>query len=699
MPELSFQYPVWFFALCILLGFGYAALLYYRDNTFAEQSVWLRRGLFFLRWLVITLLSALLLSPLLKRTITEEKKPVIALLQDQSESVGATMDEAGWNQYKQNWQMMRDALSENYEVHELAFGDRVRDGIDFKFEDKVTNLSEALQDVYDRYGAQNLGAIVMATDGVYNEGSSPAYSGVSIAAPVYTVALGDTTPKKDLFLKRVFHNNIVYLNDKFTLQIDVAATNCAGASSVLSVGKREGDNVTVLQNVPVNVAGNDFFTTKTIELEATKPGVAQYVISLSKINGEASTVNNVREIFIDVLDARQKILLYANSPHPDISALRQMLDLNKNYAVTVAYISDPGVDVSKYDFVVMHNLPSRTNDASSALRIMNDKRIPRLFISGMQTQFSLLTQAQGLVNAQSNGEQSDDTQGLISPRFAAFSLSPRALEELPKFNPVVCPFGNFSETTAGQVLLYKRIGKVNTNQPLLVVGETNGVKTGVFLGEGLWKWRLFDYLQHQNQDIFDEVFGKTVQYLSLKEDKRKFRINLDKTVFNENEPVLFGAELYNDNYELINDPDVGIAVKNQEGREFSYNFNKTGKAYTLDAGILPVGNYTYHAFTTFNGQQLTFDGRFSVRPLQLEFFATAANHAVLRQLSAQYGGAMVGPGNLSMIADLIKNKETVKPVIYQTSKTNPIINLKWIFALLAGLLAVEWFLRRYYGAY
>lgn len=699
MPEISFQYPVWFFILCVLLGLGYAALLYYRDTTFKEQSPWLRRALFGLRWVVITLLSALLLSPLLKKTITEVKKPVVALLQDQSESIGMALEGDALNQYKQNWQSLRDALGEQYEVHELAFGDQVRDGVDFNFQDKVSNVSEALRDVYDRYGAQNLGAVVLATDGIYNEGSSPAYSGVPIAAPMYTIALGDTTPKKDLFLKRVFHNNIVYLGDKFTLQVDVAATNCAGAQTVLHIGKREGDNVTSLQSIPVNIAGNDFFTTKTIELEATKPGVAQYVVSLAKIPGEATEANNYKEIFIDVLDARQKILLLANGPHPDISALRQMLDLNKNYAVSVAYAADPGIDVSKYDFVVLHSLPSRTRDITGILNTLNEKRIPRLFIAGLQTNFAGLNQAQGLVVTQSDGEQNDEVQGLVSKQFASFSLDPKVVEDLPKFNPVVSAFGNFSATAQAQVVLRKRIGKVDTDQPLLAVGEINGIKTGVFLAEGLWKWRLFDYLQHQNQDIFDELMGKTIQFLSLKEDKRKFRVSLDKSVYNENEPVLFAAELYNDNYELTNEPDVALSARHADGREFTYTFNKVGKAYTLDAGILPIGNYTYRATTAFNGQQMSFDGRFSVRPLQLEQFATTANHAVLRQLSDQYGGATVAPADMLQVAELIKNKETIKPVIYQTSKTSPIINLKWIFALLAALLALEWFLRRYFGAY
>lgn len=698
MPELSFQYPAWFFILCVLLGLGYAALLYYRDTTFKEQSPWVRRLLFALRWIVITLLSALLLSPLLKKNITDVKKPVIAMLQDQSESI-ATGFQGDTAAYRQNWQALRDALSEQYEVHELAFGDQVREGVDFQYKDKVSNLSEAIREVYDRYGTQNLGAVIMASDGIYNEGSSPAYSGAPIAAPVYAIALGDTTPKKDVFIKRVFHNNIVYLGDKFTMQVDIAATNCAGAQTVVQVGRREGDQVTTLQTIPVNVSGNDFFVTKTVELEATRPGVAQYVVSVVKISGEATESNNHKEIFIDVLDARQKILLLANSAHPDITALRQMLESNKNYAVSVAYSNDPGIDVGKYDFVILHNLPSRTKEIAGWLSTMNDKRIPRLFIAGMQTNFSAFSQSQDLVNVQSDGAQSDEVQGLIAKQFASFNLDARVQQELPKFNPVIAAFGRFSAGPQAQVVLQKRIGKVDTDQPLLAVGEINGIKTGVFLAEGLWKWRLFDYLQHQNHDIFDEIMGKTVQYLSLKEDKRKFRVNLDKSVYNENEPVLFAAELYNDNYELTNEPDAALSVRHADGREFTFTFNKTGKAYALDAGILPVGNYTYRATTAFNGQQLSFEGRFSVQPLQLEHFATTANHAVLRQLAQQYGGSVSGPADLMQLAEQIKNRETIKPVIYQTSKTSPVINLKWIFALLAALLSAEWFLRRYFGAY
>jgi hypothetical protein len=699
MLDLTFQYPAWFLFFCVLLGLGYALLLYYRDNTFREQSKNLNRWLGLLRWLVVTLLSALLLSPLLKSLLTETKKPIIVLAQDQSESIATDLQGAALEQYKNDWNALKDGLSADYELHEIAFGDNVREGVDFNFTDKVTNFSELLRGIYDLYGGQNLGAVLIASDGIYNEGSNPGYSDVALSAPVYTLALGDTTPKKDLLVKRVFHNKIAYLGDKFTMQIDLAANNCAGQQTVLTVSKVVDGQARQLQSIPINIGGGDFFVTKEVQVEADQAGVSEFLISVAGLPGEATTTNNRKEILIDVLDARQKILLLANSPHPDLSAIKSTLDANKNYQISLAYVNDPGIDVGKFDFVILHNLPSASNDIAGLLNTLNERRIPRFFIAGMQTGYAALGKAQGLVSIQSDGKQSDEVQGNVSKQFAAFTLDARLTEVLPQFNPITSAFGNFAATAQAQTVLRKRIGKVDTDQPLLTLGETNGIKTGLFLGEGLWKWRLFDFLQHQNHEIFDELIGKTVQYLSVKEDKRKFRVNQDKNIFNENETVVFGAELYNDNYELINDSDVAMSIRNRDGKEFTYTFNKLGKAYSLNAGILPVGSYTYKASTNFNGQSLSYEGRFSVRPIQLELFETTANHSVLRTLSSKFGGEMVFQNGLASIAEKIRNNQTVKPVIYQTTSTNPLINFKWIFALLAILLALEWFLRRYFGAY
>ena len=640
MENLSFQYPSWYILLCAFLGLAYAVFLYYRDKTFREQSKVLNAVLGTIRFLAVTFLAILLLSPLLKSLLTDVKKPVVVLAQDQSESIISEMNDSEKTAYQQSFESLAEALEPDYDLKRYSFGNGVREGIDFDFKDKVSNLSELLQNLYDLYSNQNLGAIIMATDGIYNEGSNPIYAGTKLAAPIYTVAMGDTTPQKDLIIKRVFHNKIAYLGDKFSVQADVLAQNCEGSSSMLRVSKVDGNNTNELQKVPIKVDKKDFFTTVEIILDANISGVQRYRIAIDPIPGEVSKANNVKDIFVDILDARQKILLLANSPHPDITALKQSLSNNKNYEVSSAFIDKLGLNVAEFDFVVLHQLPSKENSAASVLKILNEKKIPRLFIVGTQTNLNQFNSAQSIITITGDGRNTNDVQATLPGNFSLFTINENIPQNLQKFAPLLAPFGEFIESGNSQILLYQRIGKIDTKYPLLLFGEQDELKTGVLCAEGIWKWRLFDYLQNQNHELFNELMGKSIQFLTLKEDKRKFRVSVSKNIFNENESIIFDAELYNQSYELINEPDASLVITNSEGKDFSFTFNKIGKAYTLDAGYFPVGNYKFRANVFSDGEQLSYSGQFSVQPIQLEVFETTADHGLLRLLSEKYGGAV-----------------------------------------------------------
>ena len=664
-----------------------------------EEASWLKWIMAIMRTLAVTLLAALLLSPLIKSLVTDVKKPVVVLAQDQSESVMSDMSEEELAQYKNNYAALKTSLEEEYDLKEYAFGSEVREGVDFSLTDKVSNMSELLKSMYDLYSNQNLGAVILASDGIYNEGSNPVYASTRLGAPIYTVALGDTTPQKDILIKRIFHNKIAYLGDKFSIQVDVSAQNCGGSSSSMIVSKIVNGKSKKLKSVPISIKKNDFFKTQEVVLDADQAGVQRFRVSLNKVEGEVTTSNNTKDIFIDVLDARQKILVIANSPHPDLAAIKQVVQKNKNYEIKVEYINNLKAKLDDYNFVILHQLPSATNDAGSLLNELNSKKKPRLFIVGSQSNLGLVSSAQDLMNIKGDASSPNEIQGIVATDFSLFTIDDNAKENLPNFAPLSAPFGDFAPSANGQTLLYQRIGKVDTRYPLLMLGETRNIKTGILAAEGIWKWRLFDFLQHQNQDIFDEVIGKTIQYLTLKEDKRKFRISLDKNIFNENEPIVFDGEVYNENYELINESDVSLVIKDEQGKEFPFTFNKTASSYTLKAGLFPVGNYTYKGTTFYNGQELNYKGQFSVQPIQLESFVTTADHGLLRMLSEQDGGELVYPNEITSISDKIKTQKSVKPILYQTTKTRSIINLKWVFFLLMGLLVVEWFLRRYHGAY
>lgn len=699
MQQLTFQYPSWYLLLCIALGLVYAGILYFRSRSFGEHSAYIRAGLALLRFLAVTGIAILLLEPLLRLLQTETRKPVIVIAQDVSESVGASFDEAGRTKYAEEMQALADQLGEKYEVASYSFGEEFREGLEFSFEDKSSNLSKALSGIYDLYSNQNLGAVILASDGIYNEGSNPLYSGAKLNAPVYSIALGDTIPKRDAVLKRVFHNRIAYLGDKFTIQTDVGARNCKGATPTLSIYRLEGESTQSLQQIPIGIDNDDFFKTVEFTIDANQSGVQRYRIQLSAVPGEAGTANNVREFYIDVLDARQKILLLANAPHPDLSALKQSIQRNKNYQVDIAYVSALNVKAEEYDLVVLHQLPSRTNDLSAILNQLNDKKTPRLFIGGTQTNFLRLNAVQSLLQVTTSSTSNNDVQGILNEGFGLFTVSEALQRELPQFAPLIVPFGDFKASAGSQILLYQRIGRVETQYPLWVMGEERGIKTSVLAAEGLWKWRLFDFLQHENHELFDELSGKVVQYLSLKEDKRRFRITPSKTIFSETDPVVFDAELYNESFELINDPDVLITLTDGQKRQYNFTFDKSGKTYTLNAGFLPPGSYKYQGKVSVGGEALTFDGQFSIQPVQLELYETTADQGLLRLLSEEYGGQLRYPSQIGTISEELNQLDRLKPVIYESTTTQSVLQFRWLFFLLAGLLFLEWFLRRYLGGY
>ena len=699
--QVSLEYPTYYLLFCLALGVGYALLLYFRDRRFPEKSRWVNYALGALRALAVTIIAVLLLEPLLRSITTETQKPIGVVAQDASESITAALDEEERAALQTQLETLTDQLGEQYDVQTYHFGDELREGFDFEFSDKVTNLSSLLSDLYDRYSHQNLGAVVLATDGIFNQGSNPVYSSAKLGAPIYSVLLGDTVPRRDVLLRRVFHNNIAYLGDRFSIQVDVQAQNATGATTNLTVRRITANGAgPVLQTIPIRIDANDFFTTEELTLEADRAGVQRYRISASGVANEAITVNNSRDIFVDVLDARQKILLLAESAHPDISAFRQSLGSNKNYEVDIAYANAPNLSTADYDFVVLHQLPSQKHPIRAVLTQLNQQNTPRLFVVGEQTDLSALNQAQPLlsIRAGSATAGANNVQGTLADNFNLFTLDERIANELPNFPPLLAPFGDFTNAGNGAVLLRQRIGKVDTDYPLLVLGESNAQKTGVLAGEGFWKWRLFDFLQHQNHELTDELFGKMVTYLSLKEDKRRFRVTTAKRIFNENEPIFLNAELYNANYELINDPDAEVTLRGPGGEEYNYVFSRTGNAYQLDAGVLPVGDYTFRARTTAAGETLTFDGRLSVQPVQLELYQTTADHNLLRLLGEEFGGRGFLPGAVPELSATLLARD-LKPVRYDTLRTRSVLNLRWLFFVLLALLSLEWFGRRWFGAY
>lgn len=681
----------WWVPACCMLGLLYAWLLYRQPVNLSDKF---RYILFAVRALVVAVIALLLVSPLVKSVSYNPQKPLVLVLQDNSESINLFKTPGQPNSGSavvDGLSALKEQLGDKYDVQEFNFDKGLNNGLSKTFSGKQTNLSNALHQLNDRFVNQNIGALVIASDGLYNQGSDPQYEAKNFKNTIYTIAEGDTVAKRDLLIGNINYNKTAFLGNDFEVEILAEAYQSKGENIRLNITE-DGKQVSS-QNIPV--LSNSFQKQVTVKLNAGKKGVRKYNISIAPISNEISAQNNSETIYVDVLDARQKVLLLYEAPHPDISVIRQSIESNKNYEVKASSLSDiAGIKPADYNLVVLYQLSAAGNNI---IQSISKSRVPLWFIAGAQTDLNNFNNQQKVVRISSGRLEMQEVFAQPATDFTAFTLSDSSRKKITGFPPLLAPYGSYGSPPAGGVLLKQKIGNVETTFPLLSFGDDGGQRIGVLNGEGLWRWHLAEYQAFGNHHAVEELLSQGVQYLTANANRQRFIVYPAKRVFDEGENVLINAELYNDALELVNTPDVRIELKNAAGKDYSFLFSRNDKSYQLDAGTLPTGEYSYTATTRNGNKQFTATGQLTVKPLNLESRQSAANHQLLNTIAKQSGGQMLSPSQINRLADLIRKNENVKTVVYEDKRYSDIIDVKWVFVLILLMLSVEWFLRKREG--
>ena len=674
---------------CAALGVAYAAVLYAvgKNNTIGRKS---RAALAAVRFVAVFFISFLLLSPMIKRQVVETENPVVVLLHDNSRSVVLTADSAYFRkQYLQNVERLKQSLAADYQVEEYSFGSDLQNGFDRRFDQEATNISLALNQIQDIYKGRNVAAVVLATDGIANAGNVPQTSAGLYPYPIYTIAMGDTAIRNDAAIKSINANKITYLNSRFPVEIAIKADKLQGKSARLTVQK---DGKTLFSK-QINYSSDRFFTTEPILLDADKAGVQLYTVRLEVCNGEVSTANNVQTFAVEVLDSRRRVAIVWQAPHPDIGALKRYFENLETYEVETFSADNFSANPQQYHLFVLHQLPDNNANHNALVNKILQQQIPALFVLGQQTEFASFDRLQLGLAINAGSSRSDEATAVVNPSFSHFSAD-NDLRGVEDFPPLTVPFGNVQCGSGTQTLLFAKIGSVQTQRPLVAFAQKNGVRYGFVVGDGLWRWPLADYSENGSNEVFGTLMDKTCTYLSAQANKQQFDVQAAAS-FAETEVITLSAELYNDNYELVNTPDATLTVSDEHGQSREYNFGRTQNSYSVAIGTLQQGRYTYMAKTTLGGKTFSKKGSFAVQRLMLEENSLTADHQLLNTISQNTGGMMLYPQQMLQLPELLQKRHDIRNVMYSRYKYSELINLPWLFVAIVLLLAAEWVARRY----
>ncbi|HPG33490.1 MAG: hypothetical protein H6541_05565 [Lentimicrobiaceae bacterium] len=687
-------FSLWLLPLCFLFGAVMAIVLYYKNTSddYPRKLVWI---LSLFRFFSASLIAFLLLSPMVKTLVRTTEKPTIVIGIDNSASVLLGPDSTlvsdslliRFNQLAEN-------LGGDFELVKYRFGQKTMEADTIDFKDKQSDISSFFNQVNSRFYNRNLGAVIIATDGIYNAGTDPLYQLKSVSYPVFTVNLGDTTMYRDLLLKKMNYNRIAYKGNRFPVEILVQSIEAAGEAAALKI---EHNGAEVFHQ-ELSFSSDNQVVTVPVMLQADETGQQRYRVSIEPLTDETNLSNNSRDIFINVKENKQKIAIIANSPHPDLSAIEQAIGNSNNFETELFYSDNFTGKVSDYSLFILHQLPSATNTLTGLMIEISKQKKPVLFIMGNQSDvLRLNTLKTGLLLTDYKSSV-NEALPVLNEAFPLFTTSSGLKKLLSEVPPLQSPFARYQLNNSAYVYSYQSIGNLTTQMPLIFFNQSTDRRTGLIAGEGIWKWRLTDYALNNSHAAFDELIGKMVQYLSVETEKSRFKVSW-RNYYAENESIEFGATLFNESDELINDKPVSIIITGEDKKNYEFDFTATGEAYTLNAGNFPPGIYSFTAKVESGSGVLTQSGSYTITALNLEDMNTIANHRLLNSMASVSGGKSVYPDEIGQLAALLKGRADVKPVTYVRKRLTDLINFYPLLALVILLMATEWFIRKYNGSY
>ncbi len=596
-----------------------------------------------------------------------------------------------------NLDLFREALNtdlgNDYEIVEMHVGDQAGYGRRNGFTDPLSDHQAGFARIQSDYYNRNVGGVIFISDGNFNKGSNPIYTAEKInLTPVFTLGVGDTTPKRDHYIRNISSNDLTFYKNKFPVEVDIEGIKMGkqGATVTLS----QDGKVIGSQRIQYKDGRRDFEHVSFL-VEANRIGFQTYTVNVSKATNEHNYKNNSRVFYIEVIDARNKVVLLAGAPHPDIAAMKDALDQDENLEVVSTLIKDWNKDLNNVDLVIWHE-PGNSFDGNLHDRLMAAK-IPLFYIIGPNTSAGVTNKLNAGFQS-GGGSQTEEVQGTISKQFNQFELSDETRKSVSYFPPLNSRFGNINVGGGVETFMYQRVGNIQKNEPLFFFGKRGSSKYGVLYGEGLWRWKVNDYVRSNSFNAFTEVMQKTMQYLVLKQNNSPLRITFPKR-FTKNEDVVVNASFYNESMEPISTAVIQLEVKTESGKSLKQQFAVAGTSYLATLGKMKPGKYAWKAYTKYKGKTHVKTGVFVVEDIELEALDTYANHGMLKQMSKQTSGEFQVFRNFQRIIDSIKKRDDITSLSIKEAAFNGLIDYKLLFLLLFLFLGLEWFLRKWSGAY
>lgn len=706
----------------LLLAGALSVYFTYRKTT---PPVNLRRRILLavIRAAALFMIIAILFTPFLSFSITDEIKPDIALLIDTSSSMDIA--DNGKSRRETVVEMLKSPffqdLQGQFNVHTWSFR---RNSTEFglgsidtlKFDGEGTDISGAMKAAIDNAKDYDLRYMILISDGIYNVGENPVNISENSGIPVFSIGIGDPSPKKDALISNIQYNEITYTGNTVPVTISVKSAGYEGATAVVSL-MEDGK---VLGSAVLRLPTDNMERSVTLNYEALSAGNHKLRVNLSAQNREILTDNNEREFFLKALENKVNILVLSGRPNQDYNFIKQSLEKIKDFSLTgliqksIGYYSADVQDIvnrlETFNLFLLIDFPGTENIDEVTRKVLDEIRInnkPVMFIRGKRLSRSVLNAFGNIFALDGFSERGAEEEIYLSLKPSALDHPVFRLFEDPgenaanwnKLPPVftgpAIPVPTNSEDIFGVVDKNRTQSTTyGENTPIIMVNKDNERKSIFINAYNLWRWGFMSLRDQDITGMYDRFLEYAVKWLVNKEDSKLVRVSTGKEFYQNGEEVTINAQVYSENFNYVNDAEVQAVIR-KEGVNVSRTLRSIGEGlYKTTLEILEPGEYNVGVEARLGDRLLGSDDYgFTIGKFSVELLKTSMDSLTLGQISAASNGRYFYPDEIDGLSEFLNNDPRIITEKYEFDFRNK----WWLLILLIVLLCFEWFIRKRLG--
>lgn len=225
-----------------------------------------------------------------------------------------------------------------------------------------TRLGDALRRVLNGMRGTPPSAIVLISDGITTDGeklAAAARYAKQKSVPLFTVAVGNSDPTRDVELHDVLVDEVAFVDDPITFAYKLTGHGFSGKKARVSLKKKDSPETLAARDVEVAADG------RAVKLELTytpkSVGEFDYVLEVDPLPKESNVKNNRESRHVSVRKEKIRVLLVDSVPRWEFRELKVLLEREKSVELkTVLQDADP--EFAQEDLFALSHFPVKRDE-------------------------------------------------------------------------------------------------------------------------------------------------------------------------------------------------------------------------------------------------------------------------------------------------------------------------------------------------